>query len=339
LNLGRHFLPFFLLACCAAPAAATPPPDLASIVANKNAYAREFAQNAAICVQRSDTAHKAFHGCIDWHSAVHGTWALVAYGNETKDPRFDRLVGTILNTQALRAEQRWLTEHPSFELPYGRAWFLRLDTEYESRYHSRRLRPLADLAARSLFRYLGASPVDRRGSYNNSAWAAYNLLRYYRITGQRRELTASRNLVVTKMLKPLSGCDWESPNDDFLSNCSTTLLAASEALPPTEFVNWLSRMDIPPGLQPFAPQTDHGYGVNYSRSWGLLHAYGTTRNRKYAAAYANHFSIAFDRQPQVRANYGGLGHWVSQFGMLALQPLFASSVAAEPRTKPPARTH
>ena len=337
LSLIRNFFLFLLLAgaatpALASPALASPAPELVPLIAGRTAFAGEFARNAAACVQHHDTASVAFHGCIDWHSAVHGTWALVAYGNATRDRRYDRLVGTILNDQALRVEQRWLIDHPSFELPYGRAWFLRLDTEYESRFHSRRLRPLADLAASSLYHYLSTTPVDRGGSYNNSAWAAYNLLQYYRLTGQPRHLAAFQSVTVERILTTMpAGCAWDSPDDDFLSNCSTTLLAASEALSPPQFASWLGRNDIPPGLTPFAPHTDHGYGVNYSRSWGLMQAYVMTANPKYAAAYATHFSTAFGRQAQVRANYGGLNHWVSQFGMLALQPLFSTSRAGEPR--------
>src|SRR5262245_43116226 len=40
------------------------------------------------CVRRQDTNYIAFHGCIDWHSAVHGTWALVKYTRLTGDTRY-----------------------------------------------------------------------------------------------------------------------------------------------------------------------------------------------------------------------------------------------------------
>ena len=41
----------------------------------------------AAYVARRDTEHPAFHGCVDWHSACHGVWALLAYQRATGDAR------------------------------------------------------------------------------------------------------------------------------------------------------------------------------------------------------------------------------------------------------------
>ena len=46
-----------------------------------------LAQVPAQHVLRHDTIHPAFHGCIDWHSACHATWALLAARGLTGDGR------------------------------------------------------------------------------------------------------------------------------------------------------------------------------------------------------------------------------------------------------------
>ena len=55
------------------------PPGLAQLEARKAEIAAELAKAVRAAVARKDTGHAAFHGCIDWHSAVHGAWALAAY--------------------------------------------------------------------------------------------------------------------------------------------------------------------------------------------------------------------------------------------------------------------
>ena len=54
----------------------------------KPAMAGALAAAVREAVARDDTDHIAFHGCIDWHSAVHGTWALTAYTRMTGDTQY-----------------------------------------------------------------------------------------------------------------------------------------------------------------------------------------------------------------------------------------------------------
>ena len=44
----------------------------------------------------------------------------------------------------------------------------------------------------------------------------------------------------------------------------------------------------------------------------------------YLTAYAAHFRQNFDNPEWWCGSYESVGHWVPQFGMLALQPLFFS---------------
>ena len=64
---------------------------LASLAADRTEIAKALASAVSQAVCRKDTDHTAFHGCIDWHSAVHGTWALTAYTRMTGDRQHERL--------------------------------------------------------------------------------------------------------------------------------------------------------------------------------------------------------------------------------------------------------
>ena len=66
------------------------------LIEARTRIAAELAAHIALCVARRDSRHAAFRGCLDWHSAVHGVWALVAYARMTGDRRHDRLVARIL---------------------------------------------------------------------------------------------------------------------------------------------------------------------------------------------------------------------------------------------------
>ena len=72
--------------------------------------------------------------------------------------------------------------------------------------------------------------------------------------------------------------------------------------------------------------TWHHHGLNFSRSWGLwalseANAPGDAKDT-YRNAYAAHFRATYDTPALWCGSYQGVGHWVPQFGMLALQPLF-----------------
>src|SRR6202008_2949034 len=67
-------------------------------------WADLLAQVPAQHVLRHDTIHPAFHGCIDWHSACHAIWALLAYRGQSGDPRYDAIVDSILMPAKIEAE-------------------------------------------------------------------------------------------------------------------------------------------------------------------------------------------------------------------------------------------
>ena len=123
-------------------------------------WADLLAEVPARHVQRHDTAHPAFHGCIDWHSACHATWALLAHRALTGGARYERLVDSILMPSKLALEAADLAARPQFEMPYGRAWLLRLALEDRLVTGSTRLQFIARDTAASLMEQYRAAPFD-----------------------------------------------------------------------------------------------------------------------------------------------------------------------------------
>src|SRR5262245_20594422 len=99
--------------------------NVADIVRDREAIARDLVQPIARCVRRRDTDHAAFHGCIDWHSAVHGTLGLVIFSRITRERTYDPWLDQQLSEANIVRERALLRTNPAFEMPYGRAWFLR----------------------------------------------------------------------------------------------------------------------------------------------------------------------------------------------------------------------
>jgi hypothetical protein len=102
-------------------------PDLVGGAAN---VSRTLSTPITECVVRDDTAHPVFHGCVDWHSAVHGNYALRVISRLTGDTKFADVAQSVMSPGGLRSELTSVNEgRAREELPYGFAWLLILDRE------------------------------------------------------------------------------------------------------------------------------------------------------------------------------------------------------------------
>ena len=295
-------------------------------------------------VARQDTGHAAFHGCIDWHSAVHGVWALTAYSRTTGDTACDALLEETLQPEKLAAERALLAARPDFEMPYGRAWFLRLAREHglhvgAGKGDAARQALLQRMAAEvlaSMLAYYGGQrrPDPRRGSYASDSWALINMLDYVAWSGDTAAEAAIRSLVEAHFLDHRGGCDWSLETGHFMAVATNWAWLVSKVLPRQDFDRWQQAFFAGAGPpRPVAsPVNWHHHGLNFSRAWGLwaLHAASAPGEAREAhlAAYAAHFHATYDAPALWRGSYRGVGHWVPQFGMLALQPLLERGPAS-----------
>jgi len=296
-----------------------------SIVSKRAEIVRAFSGTIANCVQRKDTTHPAFRGCIDWHSATHGTWALLAFERATRDTRYAELVDDILAPNLIELERQFLRANPNFEMPYGRAWFLRLAIEHGKTRGSTALVEMADELAISLIVWLrneGPKPWAR--SYRNQSWALLNLLDY--ATYRRNYALIEEIVAITRTgFIPFDRpCEVARQRDTFMATCLTRALLVSRILKGKELRIWTDAFmsdirRIDPILR---PRSAHEYGLNYSRAWGLWELYAMTGDSSFARAFAKHFEQSYRDKSNWDGDYRKVGHWVAQFGVFALQPLF-----------------
>ena len=309
------------LAACAG---AEKPGAMAPLTAQRTTMAQALAAQAAFCFQRQDTDNPVFHGCVDWHSAAHGAWALAEYQRDTGDARYAAILDAAFDPAKLRLEVEHLRRERSFERPYGRAWFLRLATTWRTLHpDDHRLDELAEEAATSLLRYYQDTPPNPlREEYANPSWAFVNLLAYARARHDTELEQQAVQVIRMNMLGP--HCDLALEARGFLAVCTTWAWLMSEALPQGEFRAWYAQWN--PGLETLTPVTTfnnaHDYGRNFSRAWGLWPLANKLEDERLRASYAAHVQAGFEPRNQWSGEYMVNGHWVAQFGMLAIEPLF-----------------
>ena len=89
-------------------------------------YIHEIIKTFRNEISQNDTDYPIFHGCWDWHSSVHGHWALLESAHFVDDAESLGWVIARLQQEKMLDEIQYLQNHPKFETPYGRAWYLRL---------------------------------------------------------------------------------------------------------------------------------------------------------------------------------------------------------------------
>jgi hypothetical protein len=238
--------------------------------------------------------HPAFHGCFDWHSAVHGHWLLVRVLRQFPDLPEAKAIRAILNehltAENIRTEAAYFAraDAKSFERPYGWSWLLKLAEELhtwddaDAKKWSENLKPLAELLAN---RYIEFFPKQtypiRSGVHSNTAFGLAFAHDYARAVGDKKLQD-----LIGERAKAYYGKDsdaparWEPDGADFLSPslCEADLMR--RVLPARDFREWFHR--YLPGAargEPatlFAPatvtdRTDpqlvHLDGLNLSRAW------------------------------------------------------------------------
>lgn len=286
-----------------------------------------FGKSIASCVRRKDTNHSAFNGCIDWHSAVHGVWALIAISRATGTKEFDFLISNTLKDNKLSKELFLLKNHQNFEMPYGRAWFLRLSIDYEKHYSTKKLRVMADYIFKSMLLYLKKQhKTILSGSYESVSWSLIHMLDYARFTKNKRFEKDVLKLIKKRYPLDKLKCETNSESGNFMAVCTNILSLASRILNRLEFIQWQTSFIDLNHLPNFVKKTTnwHHYGLNFSRAWGLWDAYDKTGDPRYLKVYVEHFISGLNPHSNWNGNYRGVGHWVGQFGVFAIQPLFGS---------------
>lgn len=294
-------------------------------------------------VREPKELHPAFYGCFDWHSSVHGHWALVSLLREFPDlEKKDEIKNALkssLTAENIAAEVAYFEkEHnKTYERTYGWAWLLKLAEELHSwqdplaRELENNLQPLTNLIEDQFQEFLPKLNYPIRvGEHTNTAFAlalAYD----YAVALEKpefRELIEqrARSFYVNDDNCPLG---WEPSGFDFLSPCFSEIDIMRRILPKNAFFMWME--DFMPQLKnegftlevgEVSDRTDgklvHLDGLNFSRAWvmfGLANQYPEEYSHLREIAQ-EHMQYSFPNL--VGDTYEG-GHWLGTFALYALK--------------------
>jgi hypothetical protein len=287
--------------------------------------------------ERPAERHPAFHGCFDWHSAVHSHWCLVRTLRLFDHPAEAELVAAIdagLTDDNIEREVAYLEEHETFEKPYGWAWLLRLAAELhlwdDERADAWRgtLRPLEERIL-DLFEseFLTDERPFRVGTHDNSAFALAAASDYARVTADDGLATA-----VTRVAEAFFGDDEDYPIGyeplgwDFLSPALAEADLMRRVLADGDFEAWIADflpdptahgaipepVDVNPGSNDGVEL--HLVGLNLSRAWCLAGLADALEGHRYAPAFERSARAHVERglQRAFTEEYAG-AHWLSSF--------------------------
>jgi hypothetical protein len=289
----------------------------------------------------------AFAGCFDWHSAVHGHWAMVRllrlFQDLPEGPRIRDAVRRHLEPQRIAAEVAFLSQERSrtFERPYGLAWLLRLATELHSwddadgRAASAALAPLERVVAKRLADYLPRLTVPvRDGTHQNTAFAMAHFLDWARATG-----ATDAAALIERRGRDFFGSDRDCPTayepsgEDFVSPCLAEADLMRRVLAPAEFASWLAGFLPPPGSPRFAPlltpvevrdrhdpRIGHLIGLAFHRAWtmrGVARALPDGNELRPLLLRLADLHLAEGLRQMFDAGYGG-EHWLASFVIYAM---------------------
>ena len=188
-------------------------------------YIRALAETVEQSFIRRDTTHPAFCGCIDWHSSVHGAYALLTAARLTDKPRWAGVVDAALEPECLASELASLRRGDlNHELPYGFAWFLKLAQEREQGWGKTDLRALASEMAARLGQWIVSLSDDavvqhaQRREYGNLSWPLLNLWHWGTWNQDSRLLEQLTNFTRVRLLPLDRECrsSLENTTDEFV---------------------------------------------------------------------------------------------------------------------------
>ncbi len=288
-------------------------------------------------------AHPAFGNSYDWHSSVNSTWAALRLRQLLPDSvSLDAVLATNLTAENIVTEREYFQANPTYERPYGWAWFLLVYAEADRELREI-LRPLAELLITRSSEFFSQllAPITH-GVHSNTAFAATLMadaaarINDDPLTDAARQLGSVIKQRVQDWFVGLSDwpADFERSGHDFLSPGLTISEAVAACLPPDEALDFIGA--FLPGLDNrhvLAKPVDtrgsrdaqqvHWHGLNLSRAgqlWriaGLMRAAGDSGHAARLREAADHLFAA--SLAEVTGDNYASTHWLPSFALRAIE--------------------
>lgn len=293
------------------------------------------------------TLHPSFFGCFDWHSAVHGHWAMVKILKTfpANDQAFHirEKLNRHLGRESVASEAKYFERDASatFERPYGYGWFLRLCAEIhdfedpDAQMWSKNLKVLEEIVVQRVFEYFFKLSVPvREGTHHNSAFALSHAYDYAESVENDKLLVflekRGRDYYEKDRSCPL---DYEPSGEDFISPCLAEADFMRRILPGDEFASWFddfmplgnlpqweAAVALPEVLDKKDPKIGHLIGLAFHRAWtmrGIAGALDKKDVRRNLLLRSAQWHESQGLSLMSGSGYGG-EHWLASFAVFSL---------------------
>ncbi len=298
-------------------------------------------------VQPPRKLHPAFFGCFDWHSAVHGHWAMlrllktfpkISVADEIRAALSHSLTEEKIVKELAYFEGKY---HDLFERPYGWGWLLRLAAELrtfddkDAAAWAKSLAPLRKHLEGLAQAYLNTLSVPVRAGTHHSTAYALTHIHDFAAAADAQDLRT----IVERRSRDFYGADvacptaYEPSGEDFISPCLVEADLMRRVLPKREFVVWLDKF-LPPLDSPEFKPLVHPPEIKDRKDPKIGHLIGLSLQR--AASYNGIAQALPENDPRREvfialadvhrddglkqmsgSGYGG-AHWLASFAIYLL---------------------
>ena len=285
----------------------------------------------------------SFYGCWDWHSAVHGHWAMVKILKDfPKISERDIILSKLdknLNKENLNKEYEFFKQEfaKGFERTYGWAWLMKLYSELLSWDYDKaqiwavNMKPLVDLLSERTILFLDklSTPL-RPGTHANTAFSFSLMIEYAKVANDIKLYNRIKDYSIKNFQGDINcPVTYEPSGTDFLSPCLAEAALMSLLLDNGEFNKWFYKffpsfdernfgniINPPIVLDPMDPGIGHLIGLMYHRAWTLkdiASKLDSNTDKKLLQSIAKKHSEE-GYEIMFKSGYGG-EHWLATFAI------------------------
>ncbi len=290
--------------------------------------------------------HPIFYGCYDWHSAVHGHWAMVKLLNQNPDFKLRSQIVLKLKKHFTKSnfekEARYF-EKPTtdtFERPYGMGWFLRLVSELDKskdpqfKQWRENAKPLEEIIVKKVNLYFDTFRYPNRvGTHGNSAFSMDHMWDYAEQVNDQK-LKKNLHKFALEWFEQDKECPihLEPSGGDFVSPCLAVGHLMAKVMSQEAFVKWFDQyfpsikekrnqdFFFPPITKDIKdPQAGHLVGLTFQKAWSfktIVAKLPKSHKLRKPFSSSQQLHLQSGVSQMFDSGYGGT-HWLASFAIYA----------------------